>query len=170
MNTAIIGKNIDLTDAMKDVIESSHTSFEKYHLDIISSKAIITCEDKQKRYCVEFLLNVAHNNSVVIKQLDKDAYTAIDEATLRVHKKLRKIHEMEVEHKSLSLGELLSDEKDELEENIVHMNIEGHHRIEIKDAITSLSANTEQNFLVYTDKEDKIRVMYKRRDGKLGLY
>ena len=172
MNTSIIGKNIDLSDGIKSAVEGSFETFKKYNLDIISAKAIITCEDKNKRYCVEFLLNIAHNNSVIIKQYDKDTYSSIDEAASRVHKKLRKIHEIEVDHKSLSLGEALaSDSQDSFEDNLVSMDIEAnYHHIELKDAISILSNVSEQNFLVYTDLEDKVRVLYKRLDSKLGLY
>ena len=47
---------------------------------------------------------------------------------------------------------------------------DSHHHIELKDAISILSNVSEQNFLVYTDLENKVRVLYKRLDSKLGLY
>lgn len=171
MNTSIIGRNIDLTDGIKTAIEGSYESFAKYSLDIISAKAIITCEDKNKRYCVEFLLNISHNNSVVIKQYDKDTYNAIDEASARVHKKLRKIHEIETSHKGISLGELLSVDMDDNLEDIVNVDIKKeNHKLELKDAVNILRDSKDQYFLVYTDKEDRTRVIYKRLDGKIGSY
>lgn len=171
MNTSIIGRNIDLTDGMKSAIEGCYESFSKYHLDIISSKAIITCETKNKRYCIEFLLHISHNNSVVIKQYDKDTYNAIDEASKRVHKKLRKIHEMETEHKNVSLGELLAIEIDEENDDVVNVDIkQENHNLELKDALNILRDTKDQYFLVYTDKNDKTRVIYKRLDGTIGSY
>jgi len=171
MNTSIIGRNIDLTDGIKTAIEGCYESFSKYSLDIISTKAIITCEDKNKRYCVEFLINISHNNSVVIKQYDKDTYHAIDEASSRVHKKLRKIHEIETSHKGVSLGELLSVDMDDNIEDVTNADIKKeNHQLELKDAINILIDSKDQHFLVYTDKEDKTRVIYKRLDGKIGSY
>ncbi len=171
MNTAIIGKNIDLTDGIKSAVEGSYESFSKYNLDIISAKAIITCEDKNKRYCVEFLLNVSHNNSVIIKQYDKDTYNAIDEASSRVHKKLRKIHEIETDHKGVSLGELLALDIDEGLEDVVHTDIKKEHRnLELEEAIRILKDSKDRYFLTYTNKEDKTKVIYKRLDGQIGLY
>jgi putative sigma-54 modulation protein len=171
MNTSIIGKNIDLTDGIKSAIEGCYDSFSKYSLDIISVKTIITCEDKNKRYCVEFLLNISHNNSVIIKQYGKDTYNAIDEASSRVHKKLRKIHEIETDHKGVSLGELLSIDMDENIKDVINVDIKKeNHNLELIDAMNILKETKDQYFLVYTDKENKIRVVYKRMDGNIGLY
>ena len=171
MNTSIIGRNIDLTDGIKTAVEGCYDSFSKYSLDIISAKAIVTCEDKNKRYCVEFLLNISHNNSVVIKQYDKDTYNAIDEASNRVHKKLRKIHEIETSHKGVSLGELLAVDMDEDVKDVVNTDINKENRnLEMEEAINVLRDSKDQHFLVYTDKEDKTRVIYKRLDGQIGSY
>ena len=81
MNTSIVGRHVDLTDAIKDYINSSVEVFKKYNLDIISVNSIISQEEKhgKKAFSFEFTLNIAHLDTVVVKQKDKDLFE------LRVH-------------------------------------------------------------------------------------
>ena len=46
MNTSIVGRHIDLTDAIKEYINSSIEVFKKFNLDIISVNSIISQEEK----------------------------------------------------------------------------------------------------------------------------
>ena len=49
MNTSIVGRKIDLTDTIKDYIESSIEVFKKYNLDIISVNSIISKRVKKQK-------------------------------------------------------------------------------------------------------------------------
>ena len=62
MNTSIFGRHVDLTDAIKDYINSSVEVFKKYNLDIISVNSIISQDEKhgKKAFSFEFTLNIAH--------------------------------------------------------------------------------------------------------------
>ena len=46
MNISIVGRHITLTADLKNHIESTMQTFEKYNLDIISINAIISQEQK----------------------------------------------------------------------------------------------------------------------------
>ena len=46
MNTSIVGRHIELTDSIKDYINSSIEAFRKYNLDIISVNSIISQDEK----------------------------------------------------------------------------------------------------------------------------
>ena len=73
MNTSIVGRHIELTDSIKDYINSSIEAFRKYNLDIISVNSIISQDEKhgKKAFSFEFTLNVAHLDTVVVKQKTK---------------------------------------------------------------------------------------------------
>ena len=47
MNTSIVGRHIELTEPIKEYINSSIEIFRKYNLDIISVNAIISQEEKK---------------------------------------------------------------------------------------------------------------------------
>ena len=92
MNTSIVGRHVTLTDDLKLHIESTIETFKKYHLDMISVNAIIAQEQKHGKNVItfEYVLNIANIDTVVVKQKDKDLHNAIDIATDRVCKILRR--------------------------------------------------------------------------------
>ena len=74
MNTSIVGKQFDLTEPIKAYIDSAVDSLKKYNLDVISVRTVISADEKngKKGFSVEFAINMAHKNTVVIQQKDKD--------------------------------------------------------------------------------------------------
>lgn len=179
MNTSIVGRHFELTDPIKEHIETLMGTLEKYQLKIISARAIISAEEKKgkKGYIVEFTINIAKTNTIVIKQRDKDVYSAADLAIDRAHKVLRRHHDKITEHKAISSEEvnaqqILEDEAREAygtESEIVPMDLDLHKPMEIGEALEILQSSSQQ-FLVFNDMENKMRVIYKRTDDKYGLY
>ena len=110
MNISIVGRHFELTDAIKGHIEGVLHSLEKYNLNIILSRAIISGEEKngKKGFMVEFTINLAHANTIVIKQKDKDVYAAADLAIDRAHKVLSRYHDKITDHKNISIEEIVA--------------------------------------------------------------
>ena len=59
----------------------------------------------------------------------------------------------------------LNDEVDE----IVPTELDLYKPLEIDEALNKLKESTDQ-FLVFNDMDAKMRVLYKRKDGKFGLF
>ena len=180
MNTSIVGRHIKLTDAIKDYINSSITTFEKYNLDIISVASIVSADEKQGRnfFTFEFTLNVANIDTVVVKQKDKDLYAAIDIATDRVSKVLRRHHDKISAHRAVKLSEVeatevidnVAKELERFEDEIIPQRLTSYKPIDIEEALEELKNSTAQ-FKVFYDKDDNMRVLYKASvAGKFGLY
>lgn len=178
MNTSIVGRKFELTDPIKGHIDSLVESLNKYNLEIISVKTIISGDEKngKKGFSVEFIVNLKNKNSVVITQKDKDVYAAADLAIERVKKVLRrhadKIKDKKhISHEEIDAMPILQDERyANNEDEIVPMDLELHKPLEIEEAIKTLKEDTKRQFIVFNDMESKLRVMYKRADGKFGLY
>ncbi len=176
MNMSIVGRHIELTDAMKAHIESSVETLKKYNLDIISIRTIVSAEEK-KGFAVEFTINLAHKNTIVIKQKDKDVYAGIDLAIERAQKVLRRHHDKITEHRVTTLEELAEQKasQDELKEaygsddEIVPTELELYKPMEIEEAMQRLN-DSDRKFFVFNDMDDKMRVIYKRTDERYGLY
>lgn len=180
MNLSIVGRHIELTDGIKEAVERAVESLEKFHLNIISFKTIIAEENKKhkKTFMVEFSINVAHKSTVIIKQKDIDVYAAIDLAIDRASKKLRRLHDKEVEHKVIKPEEIeaqkiLKDEYDEthhtVEDEIVPVDLSLHKPLDLDEALDIIKESNLQ-FFVFNDVDNKMRVLFKRNDGKYGLY
>lgn len=178
MNTSIVGRHIKLTDAIKDYVNSSLESFEKYNLDIISVTSTITADEKQgkKAFSFEFTINITNIDTVVIKQKDKDLYTAIDIAVDRASKVLRRHHDKISSHKAVKFSEAvevedgIAKELERFEDEIIPQRLSSYKPIDIEEALNELKNSTAQ-FKVFYDKDDNLRVLYKANvTGKFGLY
>jgi putative sigma-54 modulation protein len=177
MNKSITGKHFELTDAIKAYADAAVEGLNKYNLDIISASTIISANEKngKKGFSTEFIVNLKDKNTLVITQNDKDVYAAIDLAIERMKKALRRHSEKIKDHKIMSFKDL-GEEAEAVSEmtaediEIVPMDLELHKPLNFEEAIEALLAETKRQFIVFNDHDGHMRVMYKRADGRFGLY
>ncbi|WP_299546132.1 ribosome-associated translation inhibitor RaiA [uncultured Helicobacter sp.] len=186
MHTIITSRHFELTEAMKDYILSLTQSLEKYQLDILSTRVVVTYQEKKgskkgekkkkRAFGIDITLSLAHSNTLVINQVDKDFYAAVDLAIGRMHKILRRHHDKQnkkftIPAQDLMVTTILRDEAlaNKGEDEIVPMDLDLHKPLDIEDALERLKSSSQQ-FFVFNDKDSKMRVIYKRIDGKYGLY
>jgi len=177
MNKSITGRHFELTDAIKAYADAAVDGLSKYHLDIISANTVISANEKngKKGFATEFIVNLKDKNTIVITQNDKDVYAAIDLAIERVKKSLRRYSDKIKGHRIMSFKDLgveaeAVSELDTDEVEIVPMDLELHKPLDFDEAIEALKAEHKRQFIVFNDEEGHMRVMYKRADGKFGLY
>ena len=180
MNMSVVGRQFELTDAIKDHIQSAVDSLKKFNLDIISTRVVVSADEKngKKGYTVEFTINLPQKNTIVIKQKDKDVYAAIDLAVERAQKVLRRHHDKLTDHRvkqptdiaNVNIEEIVdADIHEEDVDEIVPMELDLYKPLEIEEALQMLKESNKQ-FLIFIDKDDKTRVLFKRKDNKFGLY
>jgi len=177
MNKSITGRHFELTDAIKAYADALLEGLKKYNLDIISANIVISADEKngKKGFNTEILVNLKDKNTIVITQHDKDVYAALDIAIERVKKSLRRHADKIKNHKVMSFADLGVEaeavteiDADEIE--IVPMDLELHKPLDFDEAIEALRAEKKRQFIVFNDYDGNMRVMYKRADGKFGLY
>jgi putative sigma-54 modulation protein len=165
MNVSIVGRHIDVTDGMKTAINAVIDDIKKYNLDIISAKVIVE-ENKKHEVKVEFNVIVADKGSVVITQSDKDFYRAVDLAKDRLEKKLRRYHDKLVSHRvKEDIPAVVVEEVDE----IVPVDLMAEKPMTVDEALAEFK-QTNEAFMVFKDLGGDTRVLYRRKDGKFGLY
>ncbi len=173
MNLSIVAKQLELTDAIKAYLEDKIASFQKFHLDVIAVKAIVSSADRngKKGFGVEFIIQLAGKDTIVINQIDKDLYAAIDLAEERAKKVLRRHHDKVSSHKAnakMSVP-LVSVESEIEDDEVVPAELDIDKPVEIDEAIEIFKTKGCM-FMIFEDKSNKTRVMYRRKDGKVGLY
>ena len=165
MNVSIVGRHIDITDGMKASINAVIEDIQKYNLDIISSKVIVE-QNKKGEFKVEFNVIVADKGSVVITQKDKDFYKAVDFAKDRLEKVLRRYHDKLVSHRiKQEIPAVVTEDDDE----IVPVDLVAEKPMSVDEALAEFK-QTSEAFMVFKDLEGDTRVLYRRKDGKFGLY
>ncbi|MBT8343425.1 MAG: ribosome-associated translation inhibitor RaiA [Sulfurovum sp.] len=177
MNKSITGRHFELTEPIKAYADTAIDTMDKYHLDIISASTVISANEKhgKKGFAVEFIINLKDKNTIVITQVDKDVYAAIDLAIERVKKSLRRHADKIKGHRIMSFKDMGEEaeavtELDTSDVEIVPMDLELHKPLDFDEAIEALQAEKKRQFIVFNDNEGLMRVMYKRADGKFGLY
>jgi len=168
MNLSIVGRHLELTDGMKVAVNAVVEDIKKYNLDIIACRVIVD-KDKKERIKVEFNIQVAHKGAVVITQVEKDFYAALELAKDRIEKVLRRYHDKIVDHHKdeKSQVEIVSNENDS--DDIIDAPLDIEKPVSIDEAAEEFK-NSGLFFMVFKDLAGEKRVIYRRKDGKLGLY
>lgn len=174
MNTSIVAKRVELTEPMQEYVGKAFEQLQKYNLDIIAVKTIVEGDSKHGKpsVFVEFTIQMAHKDTVVIKQGDKDFYAACDQAIERAKKVLRR-------YKDKVSDKIGKDVPHKAEADIpsLYSDIEGEEVVAtapelILDPAEALTYIKESNlsFVVFNDRSAHLRVIYRRKDGRFGLY
>jgi putative sigma-54 modulation protein len=174
MKRSIAGRHFELTEPIKNYAEAAVDVLDKYNLDITTANTVISKSEK-KGFTVEFIVNLKDKNTIVITQNDKDVYAAIDLAIERMKNALRRHSDKIKGHRILSFKDMGPDAEavmdvDTEEVEIVPMDLELHKPMDFDEAIDALKDESRRQFIVFNDSEGLMRVMYKRADGKFGLY
>ncbi|MCK9455176.1 MAG: ribosome-associated translation inhibitor RaiA [Sulfurimonas sp.] len=180
MNITLTGRQIELTEPIKTHMNASIETLGKYNMDIISVNIVATTQTKKNKEhsVVEYVIKLAHKNSIVIKQSDQDLYAAIDLATSRAQKALRRIHDKDNNHYKDGINEAKSESNlsvnlneisESMEDEIVPVELSLYKPREVEDVLNDLK-DTNKLFEIFLDNDNKTRVLYKRNDGRFGLY
>ncbi len=172
MNTSIVGKNIELTEPIKNYAESAFEAIKKYNLDIISANIVLS-QNKKGEFSVEFVINVKDKHTVVITQKDKDLYAAIDLALERAKKNLRRYADKIKDHQNGGVKDLdngdaevkIEDDSDE----IIQLEPKLYKPLDFDEAKEMLE-ESDKDFFVFYDIDGNMRVLTKLDGGKYGLY
>lgn len=177
MNVSLTGRGVELTDPIKEYLQNAIATLEKFNLNIISVQAVCSknSNGKKQGVTVEFTINLAGRNTIVIKQRDDDLYAAIDIAIDRAQKAMRRMHDRETDHQKVGLNEAkaqtpdIKAEAESMEDEIVPVELELYKPREVAEVLEELK-ESEKQFAIFLDNDGKTRVLYKRNDGRFGLY
>jgi len=176
MKYQIVGKNVKVTKGISDAIQTKLARMEKYFLvnDEVECRAVVsTHKDSQK---IEITIFLPNDMTLRAEVSEPDLYAAIDLAVDKLEGQMRKIKtRMDRSGNKLSLGRSLdleqikAEEKKEEDDVIVRAKSYYLTPMTIEEAITRMEA-LGHDFFVYLDKEDdRISVVYIRRDGGYGV-
>ncbi len=170
MKVTVIAKNIELTSALKEIVEKKIRKLEKYFEGEINAK--VTLSVQKNRHTIEVTIPF---NGVILRgeESTDDMYKSLDLVEDKLERQIRKqktrlsrrnggsVRFAEVKDSDINIAEddgaLVKVKKFGVkpmnsEEAILQMDLLGH------------------NFFVYQDAESsKVNVVYKRKDGNYGL-
>lgn len=192
LKISILGRNVYVTDAMKDYAYEKLSKIEKFHNHIMDIH--VTMDVQKVEQSVIIMLHLEHFR-VKVSASSSDMYASIDRAVEKLqtkirrwkdriqdhHKKPRSVVDMQVNVLKRPFTDLeLINEAIELENAMEAMERYEAPQIIGTDSRPMKTLTTEEaimkmelsddSFMLYRGEEDrKLKVIYRRNDGDYGL-
>ena len=170
MRYTISGKNIDVTEGLKNAIYEKMDKLEKYFTP--DTEIIVTLSVEKERKKIEVTIPVK-GNIIRSEQVSSDMYVSIDLVEEVIERKLKKYKNKLISKKQNATSfkqEFIDNEYDEDEEvKIVRTKKFSEKPMYPEDACVQMEL-LGHNFFVFTNAEtDDINVVYKRKDNTYGI-
>lgn len=181
----LIGRNIEVTDAMRSYAEEKLEKLERYSDHIVDAKVVMsyaTDGNPALPAKVEVQLNLPHG-VVRAEESGQDTYAATDMVVEKLERQLKRFKERKLSKRSqepaLSIAELpplpldgnlppvVEAEEDEGE--IVRVKRHVMRPMSPEDAAMQMEALGHSFFVFRNMESDDINVIYLRHDGDYGL-
>lgn len=174
---SIRGENIEVTDAIRDYVESKLAKIEKYFVEeneIDTRVNLKVYREKTAKVEVTILLG---SMTLRAEDVSQDMYGSIDLVVDKIERQIRKNKtKIAKKHREkIPTGQVFTSEfeSEEVEEGPVVKVVRTKNvtlkPMDIEEARLQMEL-LGHDFFIYTDSEDgAINILYRREDGDLGL-
>ena len=171
MKVTVIAKNIELTQALKEIVQKKISKLEKYFEVEVEAKATLSVQ--KSRQIIEVTIPF---NGVILRSEEstEDMYKSIDLVEDKLERQIRK-QKTRLSRKnngSLKFAALNDSKFEPIEDEdgcLVKVKKFGVKPMNSEEAILQMDL-LGHNFFVYQDAESsKVNVVYKRKDWNYGL-
>ncbi|HAA90154.1 MAG: Ribosomal subunit interface protein YfiA [Thermoanaerobacterales bacterium 50_218] len=173
MNITIRGKNIEVTDSLRNYVEKKLTRLNRYFDHI--REAQVTFYQERGRYVVEVTIPL---DSIILRgeeESGENFYTAIDLVSEKLEKQIHRYRtKLYKRFRNKGLKDLIIEmekegKKEEEEPRVVRTKRFAMKPMSVEEAILQMNL-LGHDFFVFTNAEtEQVNVVYRRRDGNYGL-
>lgn len=172
MRVSVIAKNTTVTPALKDMVEKKLSKVKRYFDPEVEAKATLSIQKNKQK--VEITIPF---NGIILRaeEITEDMYKSIDLVVTKLERQIRKQRTKlsRRNHESLRFPQLdevaLGGDVTETNGEVVKVKRFGVKPMSVEEAILQMEL-VGHNFFVYQDSdENKVCVVYKRKDGDYGL-
>ena len=173
MNYTIRGEKIDVTDAIREYIETKLSRIDRYFDKPSSVDANVLIKVKNREQKVEVTINTTLYQ-IRSEESHSDLYAAIDLVADKVERQIRKNKtKLQNRYEKANINEMFfgyDSEEDNVEDNL----IKKRKRIELKpmdeeEAILQMELSDHDFYVFQNVETDTICAIYKRKDGYYGI-
>lgn len=175
MNIQFVGKNVELTDALKEVTEKKLSKLEKYFEDPINGH--VTFSTQRNNKTIEVTINLP-GTIIRAEETSDDMYASIDKSVDILERQIRKyktrLQKRFKDGQTIRFENVLPYTKEEGKEDSDKPIIARKKRFVLKpmnyeEAVLQMELLNHNFFVFRSDETDEISVIYKRKDGNYGL-
>ncbi|QGU00393.1 Ribosome hibernation promoting factor Hpf [Candidatus Syntrophocurvum alkaliphilum] len=175
MKLDIRGKNIDLTDALKDYTTKRLSKLERYIDDVKEAQVALSVEGEGHKVEVTIPLN-----GVILRgeEATDDMYSSIDKVIDKLEKQIEK-HKTKLykRHRGVGLKQGIQEEiqkelnkEDKTEKfKVVRTKRFAMKPMDEEEAIMQMNLLGHSFFVFFNAETEEVNVVYKRVDGNYGL-
>jgi putative sigma-54 modulation protein len=167
MEVMITGRQMEMTPALKVYVENRAKKIEKYTSK--AAQAVFTLKVEKYRHTAEVLVKL--NGFILQAEEETDAmYTSVDKAMDKIERQLKKYKEKLCSHRVRS-GEAIEAQIPDAEtmaSKIKKIKKFPVRRMTLEEAALQMEL-LGKSFFLFGDYENHLNVLYKRKDGSLGL-
>ena len=172
MQTSVTFKNLDSSDNLKTYVSDKLDRLDKYLYNPAEANVVLAVE--KFRHIAEINI-IGDRMNIIGKEETEDMYSAIDmvldKLESQIKKSKEKVRERRTGAKFRDKGRKEEDRfpvEDDVERQIKIKNIE-YKPMDVDEAVMQIEL-VDDSFLVFTNAHtDRINVLYRRKDGHLGL-
>lgn len=169
MKYVITGKNIALTDALKDIVEKKIGKLGKYFSPEIEAHATLSVQ--KNRQIIEVTIPF---NGIILRgeESTEDMYSSIDNVVDKIEKQIMK-HKTKLERRvhegTLRFANIAYDYEEEDEPKIVKTKKFSIKPMDIDEALLQMDLIGHSFYVFRNADTNEVNVIYKRKDGNYGL-
>lgn len=170
MRIRVSGKNIEVTNALRERVEKKLSKFEKYFNPDTEANATLTVE--KNRHIIEVTIPF---NGIILRgeEATEDMYTSIDNVVEKLERQIAKFRtklERRIKDGSVRFDNFsFSQEEDDDEPRIVKTKRFAMKPMPVEEAVLQMELLGHNFFMFHNAESDEVNVVYKRKDGDYGL-
>ncbi len=164
------GKNMEVTDALRDTIERKIGKLNKYFQK--DTEAQVTLNVEKSRHIIEVTIPF---DGVLIRaeECTEDMYTSIDKAVDKLERQINK-HKTKLERRfrgsRLIFENIEADGREDVERpRVVKTKRFAMKPMPVEEAILQMELLGHSFFVFSNGDTDEVNVVYRRKDGNYGL-
>ena len=172
MRITITGRNIELTQGLKDAVEDKLNKLEKYFTP--ETEVYVTLSVEKERQKIEVTIPIK-GHVIRSEQVSTDMYVSIDLVEEIIEKQLKK-YRTRLTSKKLNVAENFKQEfiaeaevAEEEEVKIVRSKKFGMKPMYPEDACIQMELSGHDFFVFRNAETDEVNVVYKRKGNTYGL-
>lgn len=171
MRITITGRNIDLTEGIKQAVEEKLSKLEKYFKP--DTDVYVTLSVEKERQKIEVTIPTK-GHVIRSEQVSNDMYVSIDLVEEVIERQLRK-YRTKLTSKKYAPAEIFreefvdADEADDEEIKIVRTKRFGMKPMYPEDACIQMELSGHDFFVFRNAENDEVNVVYKRKGNTYGL-
>jgi putative sigma-54 modulation protein len=177
----LIGRNLEITDAIRDYVEKKLSRLDRYQNGELMAKVVLSLAGSphvEKQAKAEIQLDLP-GGLLRVEEEDQDLYAAIDRMVDRLEVQLKRYRERRFVGRRHSYQgppppevrdmEALRKPEEEEGPRIVRVKRFEMKPMDPEEAVFQMEALGHDFFVFRNAKTDEINVVYRRKDGNYGL-